>query len=113
MATLAKLLKRMNPSVKCFAFNNDRGGKKATTTSLNFDIEAVKLEHARKAWNPTASVRGGQVCHFMDLVRIVGHSLGMVIDLQQKFSAAISFVHGFFGRSGQCFPTGSCAGVAA
>ena len=51
----------MSPSFECFAFNNDRGGKKATTTSLNFDIEAVKLEHARKAWNPTASVRGGQV----------------------------------------------------
>ena len=53
--------KRLNPSVKCFQQCDDRGGKKATTTSLNFDIEAVKLEHSRKAWNPTASVRGGQV----------------------------------------------------
>ena len=53
--------KRMNPRVECFTFGNDRGGKKATTTSLNFDIEAVKLEHSRKVWNPTASVRGGQV----------------------------------------------------
>jgi hypothetical protein len=32
--------------------DGDNKGKKTTTTSLNFDIEAVKLDHARKAWPP-------------------------------------------------------------
>ena len=29
--------------------------KKTTTSSLNFDIEAVKLEHSRRAWPGSAS----------------------------------------------------------